>query len=384
MTSNANTDNSATNPATNTAVDSAATQPKVLRSVTGRSGHLRLNRPKALNSLDHDMVVDITAALTDWLTDDSVDHVLVTSDHPKAFCAGGDVRSVRDSVLSGDSSDGERFFRDEYVMNALIAEFAQAKPYVAVINGIAMGGGLGVSLHGSHRVVTEKASCSMPEMAIGFVPDVGITYFSQHVDTALGGPSPAIARFTGLTGYRLTAADMLWAGWATHFVPSASLADFLAVADSDGVEAALEKYSLEPDSAEAIELIGRPQLAEWHGCISACFGADTWAEIDRALTEAGSSGACEEEDIERFRALMEAASPESLVAAVELYAANAEPGVGLRKALDNELRLGEYLRHRPNFAEGVRAVLIDKDRNAKFEPARTEDVDVEAIRATLR
>lgn len=363
--------------------NAANNEPKVLRSLTGRSGHLRLNRPKALNSLDHEMVVEITNALNAWLADESVDHVLITSDHPKAFCAGGDVRSVRDSVLSGDSSDGERFFEDEYVMNALIAKFAEAKPYVAVIDGIAMGGGLGVSLHGSHRIVTERASASMPEMAIGFVPDVGITHFSQHVSTALGGPSVAIARFAGLTGYRLTASDMLWAGWATDFVPSESLPDFLEVADREGLESVLERYSLDADSAQARELIGRSQLAEWNDCITACFGADTWEEIARALDEAASSGTCADEVIEKFRGLIAAASPESLVAAVELYAANAGADVDLRKALDNELSLGKYLRHRPNFAEGVRAVLIDKDRNAKFVPERTEDVDVEAIRATL-
>lgn len=363
----------------------------VLREVRGRSGHLRLNRPKALNSLNTEMVDEIVGGLRAWLDDDSVEHLVISSDHPKAFCAGGDVRAVRQAILDGVPEKGEAFFADEYEMNALIAEFAESKPYVAIIDGIAMGGGLGVSLHGSHRIVTERASASMPEMAIGFVPDVGVTHFSQHVHTKLGGPSPAVARFAGLTGYRLTAADMLWAGWATHFVPSDKLVDFVAALDSAeaggvGVDKALAEYALDPDSAEARELIGQPQLAEWSDCIEACFSADTWAEIDRALGEAAESGTCAPTTVEKFRELLAQANPESLVAAVELYAANlgGASEVSLHHALDNEMQLGAYMRQRPNFAEGVRAVLVDKDRNATFEPANAADVDVEEIRRHLR
>lgn len=361
-------------------------EPKVVRDVRGRSGHLRLNRPKALNSLDLDMVTEVVEGLRAWRDDDSVDHIVVSSGHPKAFCAGGDVRAVRQAVLDGVPEQGEKFFRDEYEMNALIADFAQSKPYISIIDGIAMGGGLGVSMHGSHRIVTERASASMPEMAIGFVPDVGITYFSQHVNTRLGSPSPAIARFAGLTGYRLTAADMLWAGWATHAVPSAQLEEFVATLDRDGIEAALKEYALDVDSAEARELLGEPQLAEWGGCIEACFGADTWAEIERALDEADQADeadSCAPATVETFRGLLKPANPESLVAAVELYAANAGPEVTLQEALDREMKLGAYLRQHPNFAEGVRAVLVDKDRNASFKPATVQEVDVEAIRQHL-
>lgn len=359
------------------------TESKVEREVCGRSGHLRLNRPKALNSLDVDMVADIVEGLRAWLDDDAVEQVVISSSHPKAFCAGGDVRAVRQAVLDGVPEEGEKFFRDEYEMNAMIAEFAQRKPYIAIIDGIAMGGGLGVSMHGSHRIVTERASAAMPEMAIGFVPDVGITHFSQHVNTRLGGPSPAVARFAGLTGYRLTAADMLWAGWATHAVPAEKLDDFVSAVDKAGIDSALDEYAVNPDSAEGRELLGEPQLAEWHDCIEACFNADTWAEIDRALGEADESGSCLPATVETFRDLLAPANPESLVAAVELYVANASDDVTLRHALDNEMKLGAYMRQHPNFAEGVRAVLVDKDRDSTFEPATTAEVDVEAIRQHL-
>jgi enoyl-CoA hydratase len=359
------------------------TDVKVVREVSGRSGHLRLNRPKALNSLDVDMVADIVEGLDAWLNDDAVDQIVISSSHPKAFCAGGDVRAVRQAVLDGVPEEGEKFFRDEYEMNAKIAEFAKTKPYVAIIDGIAMGGGLGVSMHGSHRIVTERASAAMPEMAIGFVPDVGITYFSQHVSTKLGGPSPAVARFAGLTGYRLTAADMLWAGWATHAVPSEKLADFVAAVDADGIDSALVAYAVDPDSAQGRELLGEPQLAEWHDCIEACFNADSWAEIDRALGEADESGSCLPATVETFRELLAPANPESLVAAVELYVANAAADVTLRDALANEMKMGAYMRTHPNFAEGVRAVLVDKDRDSTFDPATVAEVDVEEIRKHL-
>ena len=359
-------------------------EPKVLREVHGQSGHLRLNRPKALNSLDLDMVTEVVEGLRAWRDDDSVNHIVVSSGHPKAFCAGGDVRAVRQAVLDGVPEQGEKFFRDEYEMNAMIAEFAQSKPYIAIIDGIAMGGGLGVSMHGSHRIVTERASASMPEMAIGFIPDVGITHFSQHVNTRLGGPSSAIARFTGLTGYRLTAADMLWSGWATHAVPSAQLDEFVAALDRDGIDSALAEYALDVDSAEARDLLGDPQLAEWSDCIEACFGADTWAEIERALNEAAEAGSCASSTVETFRDLLAPANPESLVAAVELYAANSAHEVTLQEALDREMKLGAYMRQHPNFAEGVRAVLVDKDRDATFKPATVQEVDVEEIRQHLR
>lgn len=354
----------------------------VVHKVCGRSGHLRLNRPKALNSLNSEMVAEIVRALRAWHDDDSVDHVVISSDHPKAFCAGGDVRAVRQAILDGVPEQGERFFRAEYEMNALIAEFAQEKPYVAIIDGIAMGGGLGISMHGSHRIVTERASASMPEMAIGFVPDVGITHFSQNVRTALGRPSTAVARFAGLTGYRLKAADMLWAGWATHIVPSAKLTDFVEALNSDGVDCAVAEFALDPDSAEATALIGRPQLPQWLDCIEACFSADTWAEMENALANARRADSsvsqnCAPTTVEEFRALLAPANPESLVAAASLYAANANGT--LRHALANELSLGAYMRQRPNFIEGVRAVLVDKDRCATFAPIESAEVNAAEI-----
>ena len=343
----------------------------VLKNVTGRTGRLTLNRPKALNSLDLSMVRNINEALDEWRNDDAVEQVVVVSEHPKAFCAGGDVRQIREAHMAGDHSAGDSFFLEEYEMNAAIAEFP--KPYVAVIDGIAMGGGLGVSLHGSHRVVTERASAAMPEMAIGFVPDVGISHFSQHVNTAEGSPNPAIARFLGLTGYRLNAADLLWSGWATHFVPHEQIEDFLRAVDADGIDAALDEFAEDP--AEA----GESKLKAFEPCARQVFGHDSWREIETAM----ESGKCSGEERRTITELLRSAAPISLVAGAELYAANAAD-IDLRTALKNEYEIGRLLRTNPNFAEGVRAVLIDKDRHPQWTPPSPTEVDATPFRNAVK
>ncbi len=347
----------------------AAAAEKVRYSISGGSGYIQLNRPKALNSLDQDMITSIDAAVDLWREEPSVHQIVITSGHEKAFCAGGDVRAVREAILAGTPELGEEFFTTEYRLNHKIAQISTHKPYVAIIDGIAMGGGLGVSMHGSHRIVTERASAAMPEMAIGFIPDVGITHFSQQVVSALGRPLPELARFIGLSGYRLNAADMLWAGWATHFVPSAALAEFSESMDAEGVEAALQRHAIDPTGAQDGELgLPEAQLPGWYDDIAASFSGKGWADYSPAP---------------QFSDLLASANPESLVAAAELYRINDAPGVTLEQALANELRLGAYMRAQPNFLEGVRAVLVDKDRNAQFHPATTEEVSLAPIRQSL-
>ena len=192
----------------------------VVLSVRHRTGLIELNRPKALNSLNPEMLDIITKALRMWGPDDDIDQVVVFSSHPKAFCAGGDVRHARSEVLEG--GDPDSFFEAEYAMNAALSEFP--KPYIAVLDGVAMGGGLGISLHGSHRIVTDKAFASMPEMAIGYVTDVGVPYMSQRT------MSTALAKFWGVTGYRMYAADLLYTGLATGYTedPAAFIEDVVA------------------------------------------------------------------------------------------------------------------------------------------------------------
>lgn len=335
--------------------------------VRNSTGMLELNRPRALNSLDREMVDIITVALDRWIDDESVHRVIVYSASDRAFCAGGDVRIVREEAASGNHDSGDQFFNAEYEMNNDIANFP--KPYVAVIDGVAMGGGLGVSLHGSHRVVTERAFAAMPEMVIGFIPDVGISWMMQRMVTALGRPSPALATFLGVTGWRLSPADMIWSGMATDYIESSDVQDFIDMAVAESLDEALERYTTEVD--------GESELAGYIEEIEACFGFKTWDEIDRALH------ACENKEfVAKVRELMKDTNPTSVVAAVELFAANLHAPT-VRKGLDNEFVVGNVLRRDPNFAEGVRAVLVDKTRDAAFHPATYAEVDATYFRELL-
>lgn len=327
-------------------------------SVRQNTGVLELDRPRALNSLDHEMIHIITRALEQWRDDPDIRQVLIVSASPKAFCAGGDVRSAREGILAGEDTAVDGFLSDEYAMNNLIGTYP--KPYIAVWDGIIMGGGLGVSAHGSHRVTTPRAWASMPEMAIGYITDVGISWSSQR----WSGSSPATGAFIGLTGYRLTAADMLHVGLATHLVTDA--AAFAEDVIDLGLDAALDQHAVAPDE--------KSRLEAWRDDIEATFGAGPWADIDAAL-EAHS----DREFVGMVRELMAQASPSAVIAAAELYAANRH-APDLRAGLDNEERLGELIRRQPDFVEGVRAVLVDKTQDAQWTPAH----DVEEYRAVLR
>lgn len=342
------------------------TQAPVLTRVVNGTGVLELNRPKALNSLNPDMIHIINETLAEWKDDDSVKQVLVYTENPKAFCAGGDVRYARDAMLEGRAEDADDFFRDEYTMNELIANYP--KPYIAVWDGIIMGGGLGISAHASHRITTANAWASMPEMAIGYITDVGVPYMSQRMVGTRGKASPAIAKFWALTGYRMKAADMLWTGLATHYVEDAAAVVEAIIAD--GVDAALEAHA-----AEYTEPAPLAQLAD---AIESTFTRTDWAEIQGAL-----GNHSDEEFVGQVQKLMAKASPSAVVAANELFNASETAG-SIREELDMEVRLGEWARRQHDFSEGVRAVLVDKDQDAKFDPATVEEVDVEPIRAALR
>ncbi|APT92945.1 3-hydroxyisobutyryl-CoA hydrolase [Corynebacterium phocae] len=329
------------------------TDAPVLTSIRNRTGIVELNRPKALNSLNLEMIELISEALEQWRDDDSVDQILVKSNHPKAFCAGGDVRAVRDGALEKDWETVEGYFAAEYDLNARISEYP--KPYIAVIDGVVMGGGLGISAHGSHLIVTDKAFAAMPELAIGYVTDVGLAYRSQRMVGNRGKASSEIAKYWGITGYRMYAADMLYTGLATGYVedPDSYIEEVIA----KGVE-----------NVETSTVDGAP-LAEKAEEIEAAFRHTTWSEIlDNASPRL-------REELEEYTA---SASPTSLVAALALY--DFEEGVqDVREALNAELRLGSYLVRQPDFAEGVRAVLVDKTRDADFQPETVDGVDRQAI-----
>lgn len=331
------------------------------------TGILELNRPRAINALNGEMVDIIISALEEWHDDPEIHRVLVVSNSDRGFCAGGDIRAVRDKAAAGDHEFGDQYLQKEYAMNKLMANFP--KPLVALIDGVVMGGGLGVSAHGSHRIITEKAFAAMPEMAIGFVPDVGVSYVMTHMVGEEGRAIAGLAAFVGLTGYRLSAADMLYTGLATHYVPSANLAEFQEMLIAESIDEALEKY--------AEELEDEPQIKQYLPAIEECFSKPTWADIDAALTQ------CTNADfVKLVRELMRSANPPSVIASAEMYAANARVSC-VEEAIHNEYEVGYLLRREPNFVEGVRAVLIDKDRNPHFEPSAYDEVAPGKYRAVL-
>ncbi|MEX3516654.1 3-hydroxyisobutyryl-CoA hydrolase [Corynebacterium camporealensis] len=332
--------------------------------VRNHTGVVELDRPKALNSLNPEMIDAILSALEEWRDNDEVEQVLVVSTNEKAFCAGGDVRAARDGVLDGKLDEVDAFFENEYTLNATIADYP--KPYIAILDGVVMGGGMGISVHGSHRVVTDKTFASMPEMAIGYITDVGVAYAAQRAIGTRNASSPALAKFWGITGYRQYAADLLWTGIATHYVEDAEA--FAKSVIDEGLESALSTHATLPEDTKA-------PLSENIDAIEDAFAPATWEEISKRLEK-------HDELREEVGKLLDGACPTSIVAAAELF--RAEEGAGsVREALDYELALGKYMLRRDDFAEGIRAVLVDKTRDASFNPSEIPDVDIDAIREAL-
>ena len=328
----------------------------------GRAGRIRLNRPKALNALDLSMVTLLQEALERFRDDPAVQLVLIDGGASgggggaRGFCAGGDIRAVREHALAGDTAWVEAFFTAEYQLNQAIAEFP--KPYVALIDGVCMGGGIGVSVHGSHRVASEAALFAMPETMIALVPDIGASYLLPRLPGRLG-------LYLGLTGARLAGADAVHAGLATHFVPSERLPDLAAAVLADGVApiggfaAPLPAFSLAPHRAVIDRVFAAPSLA---------------AIIAGLDAEPGDFAA-------RTLASLRAASPMALHWSFALI--NAGAGRSLGECLAEELRLVTRITRLPEFHEGVRAALVDKDRQPRWRPARIEEVDPAAIAELL-
>jgi enoyl-CoA hydratase len=320
----------------------------------GRVGRIILNRPRLLNTLTLDMVRAVTQTLIAYRDDPHVHAVVIEGAGDRAFCAGGDIRALREGHLSGDRTGVEQFFREEYDLNLLIS--AYPKPYIALIDGICMGGGIGVSVHGPYRVATEHAMFAMPETAIGFFPDIGGTFFLPRLPGQLG-------VYLGLTGLRTTGADAVHAGFATHFVSRADLPALSAALAEIGVSA-LARYA-EPLPAFTLE----PYLA----AIDRCCAADTVGEIaSRLAAEPGDWAAA------ALKALR-TVSPTALGFTLEAFRRGAD--MVLRQALDAEFLLTRTTMAYPDFAEGVRAMVVDKDRQPKWQPARIEDIDPGVIAA---
>jgi len=326
----------------------------VLARVEGGVGFLTLNRPKALNSLTHTMVTAMDSALTAWAEDSAVRAVVLNGAGDRGLCAGGDVVAIYHSARAG-GAEARRFWFDEYRLNARIGRYP--KPYVAWMDGIVMGGGVGVSAHGNTRVVTDTSKIAMPEVGIGFIPDVGGTYLLSRAPGNLGLP-------VGLTGAPFSGADAIALGLADHYVPSAELGAFTARLVADGPDAALAAHAHNPPPG---------QLANHREWIDQCYAGATVADIVAALRAHDEVSARNAADI------IETRSPTALsvtLAAIRRAAALEN----LEQVLVQEYRVSCAALRSHDLVEGIRAQLIDKDRDPRWSPgsiAAVSEHDVE-------
>ncbi|MGB3721427.1 MAG: enoyl-CoA hydratase/isomerase family protein [Pacificimonas sp.] len=326
----------------------------VLFEQKGRLGLITLNRPAALNALNRGMCLAIYEQLGAWADDDSVGVVAIVGAGEKAFCAGGDVVGLHEAGKAG-STEWEDFFADEYRMNHRIGTYS--KPYVAVIDGITMGGGVGLSIHAPYRVATEKTLFAMPETGIGLIPDVGGTHALARLDGEMG-------TWLGLTGARLKAADCLHAGIATHYARSDDVDALLSAlaADGDSVADAMVPYEALPEQP--------PEMQAHRADIDRHFAHDSAEEIMASLSM-GDDWA------EGQRDLMMRMSPTSMK--LTLRALREGQDDDLARCLKREYRLVGNIKAGEDFFEGVRAQLIDKDRKPRWSPSNLRDVTDELV-----
>lgn len=298
-----------------------------------RAGRLTFNRPQALNALSHDMALAIDAALREWQDDPEVALVVIDAEGERAFCSGGDIAAVYRAGLEGDHRVGRDFFRDEYRMNARIKDYP--KPIVAFMQGFVMGGGVGVGGHASHRIVGDSTQIAMPETGIGLIPDVGGSWLLGHAPGHVG-------EYLGLTGARMGPGDAIFAGFADAYIPETEW------------PALIERLAETGDVA-AIESRPRPEAPLERRDLSA-FGGPNVAEIMAALEAAGDEAALKP---------LRRNSPLSMAATLALVRA-ARADVRLRDSLARELRFTARATAESDFLEGVRAQIIDKDRNPQW------------------
>lgn len=307
----------------------------------GRIGRITLNRPGELNALTLEMIHAITVALETWRCDPAVHAVVIESSSERAFCAGGDVRTVRDDLLAERFQSVEAFFVQEYALNRIIARYD--KPYIALIDGICMGGGLGLSVHGCVRVASEHASFAMPETQLGLFPDVGGSFFLPRLRGSYG-------MYLALTGTRVGGPDACWIGLATHFVPRpklATLADSLAE-NGVGVLASLAEPPLPLDM---------PTVKEQ---VNSVFSQDSIAAITSSLQTIDAPWAA------ASLSAIKSASPSALQWTFDLLRSGAS--WTFEQCQRAELLLTRRACAHPDFAEGVRANIVDKDRKPNWQP----------------
>jgi enoyl-CoA hydratase/carnithine racemase len=331
---------------------------EVLTRVDDGVGLITLNRPKAINSLNQPMVDALSAVLARWETDDAVRTVVLSGAGDRGLCAGGDVVAVYNSARK-DGVEVRKFWRDEYLLDGQIGRFA--KPYVSLMDGIVMGGGVGVSAHGSVRVVTETSKVAMPEVGIGFIPDVGGAFLLSRAPGALG-------LHAALTGAPFSGADAIAMGFADHYVPHSQLDAFAAAIVSNGVENALAAHTIEPPSSDLVA------QRDW---IDECFAGDTVADIVAALRGHDAGAANDAANLIAIR------SPIAVSVALQAVRRAAKLDT-LEDVLIQDYRVSSASARSHDLVEGIRAQIIDKDRNPKWSPATLAEVNAADVEAYFK
>ncbi|XP_053209246.1 3-hydroxyisobutyryl-CoA hydrolase, mitochondrial-like isoform X1 [Panonychus citri] len=346
------------------ASSSSSSDDDVILNREDNKGIIICNRPNQLNALNLSMVRKIYPQLRKWEMDNSMKMVIIKGTGDKAFCAGGDIKVV---AQSGNGSPlGLEFFREEYRLNNQIG--SMAIPYVALLNGIVMGGGVGLSVHGAYRVATEKAVFAMPETAIGFFPDVGGSHFLPRLPGKLG-------IYLALTGARLHGRDLFKAGIATHFVCSDRLEELesdllrMKVPDLKGIDSLLTRYQEQWEADYKKEF----SLKQYKGRINSAFGAESVEQIMENLSKDSSDWSKQQLEI------LNSVSPTSLK--VTFKALQQGAMMSLPDCLKMEYRIAHKMMHESDFFEGVRAALIDKDKSPKWKPSKLEDVTEDQVNA---
>lgn len=316
--------------------------------IEGCAGRITLDRPHALNAVTYEQVIAIEKALDAWRDDPAVALVIIDATGDKAFSAGGDLAEMYRTGSAGDYTYGRKFWSDEYRLNAKIANYS--KPYVAFMQGFTMGGGVGVSCHGSHRIVCENSKISMPECAVGLVPDVGGSAILAAAPGHLG-------EFLGVSGFRMGPGDAIFAGFADHFVPRDGWPELIAKLADTG-EADIPQHTAPARALDAEKL----------KTIDDIWSRDTLADIADASDENTLS-------------MLAASSPLSMACAVELV--RRVRGKSIEDALTQEYRFTARAMEHGDFIEGIRAVIVEKDRNPNWRFAKIADVTQDAVEAML-
>lgn len=334
----------------------------VLTFVDGTAGRIRLNRPGAIHALTLDMVHAMTLALITWQGDDAVSAVIIDHAEGRGFCAGGDIAFLRESAVGDGGVSGRRFFHDEYRLNHLL--FTYTKPVVAFMDGITMGGGVGISQPATYRIATENTRLAMPETGIGLFPDVGGGWYLSRLAGRLG-------QYLALTGARIDGGECLWAGLATHYLESAALSEAKArIAAGEAPAAVLDSLSCAPPP---------PKIAVHASDIARHFASNRMEDIITSLAADAGDWA------RTTLATLATKSPQTCkVALRQLHDSLSCTDFAANMVM--EYRIASRVLTRPDFAEGVRAVIVDKDNAPRWNPPTAQGVTdalIEAIFAPL-